>query len=400
MNPSRAQVKSQALNLLDDPEGKVFLVHKGGPKYAVSAGSVSLGVATLTVGSHSMTLGQEVTVSQVTSTGNGTFNGSFPLTAVGGTTISYALTFGAPAWASGGIVETGSSKFDEAFQEAYDALFNAFLLAQCPRIKNIVIVTITPGTTSFSPSSNGITDFSSYEELRERLTGSADKFVPLEARDQLSQSDQGPALRQFVWRLDTFYFIGATTSRDVEITYESSGTAPTADATLIGVDGSKTMLAKYAAGVMGPTKGYDELANRWMADAVGPKYGMGQMGGELFRIVQPRVREMQHVQVALKPFSAGPRGVSRRVPYIMAQQPAGVGTAPAQFSTANGTITGTLDGVNAQFFLAYPVSTANIYRNGILMTIGTDCNFGANVVTFLAGQIPVVGDIITAEGWL
>jgi hypothetical protein len=34
------------------------------------------------------------------------------------------------------------------------------------------------------------------------------------------------------------------------------------------------------------------------------------------------------------------------------------------------------------------------------MTAGTDYNFGANVITFLAGQIPISGDTITVEGWV
>lgn len=75
-------------------------------------------------------------------------------------------------------------------------------------------------------------------------------------------------------------------------------------------------------------------------------------------------------------------------------------TIPVQFSTEGGTITGTLDGVNDTFHLPYPLTTANVYRNGLLMTNITDSIFAFNLVVFQAGQIPIAGDVITVEGWV
>lgn len=289
--------------------------------------------------------------------------------------------------------------FAQAFGEAYDALFTAFLVGQVPRIKNIAVVTVTSGTTSLTPATAGIADFADYVQLRERLTGSGNAFRALEPVEQLTQRVATDRLLEFVWRLDTFYFVGATTSRDLEITYESSGTAPTADGTSIGVDASLTFLSNYAAGVAGQRKGYDEIAQRCWSLAVGPKYDQGTMGGELFRLVQAKVRSEQKTQIAPRPYTTQRR--QRMAPFIMAQQPSGVGRgAPTQFSTATGTITGSANGSNPLFILAFPVATVNVYKNGILMTIGTDCTFGANLVTFLGGSIPGMGDVITVEGWV
>jgi hypothetical protein len=291
--------------------------------------------------------------------------------------------------------------FAAAFGEAYDAMFAAFLQGQVPRIKNIVVVQVAPLTVSLTPATAGITDFADYIQLRERLAGSTELFRVLESREQLTQRAQTDRLLEYVWREDTFYFVGATTMRDLEITYESSGTAPTDDSTLIGVDGSLTFLSNYAVGVAGQRKGYEDMAQRCWNLAVGPKYNEGIAGGELFRMVQARVRSEQKTQIAARPFTAFRRGLPGwRQPYIAAQQPQGIAMAPAQFSTASGTITGTMDGVNTLFYLSYPVATANVYRNGMLMTAGTDYNFGANVITFLAGQIPISGDTITVEGWV
>lgn len=74
--------------------------------------------------------------------------------------------------------------------------------------------------------------------------------------------------------------------------------------------------------------------------------------------------------------------------------------APAQFSTNTGTITGTIDGVNATFFLSFPITTAQVYRSGVLMTQPTDVVFGANQLVFQPGQIPQPTDVITVEGWI
>lgn len=291
--------------------------------------------------------------------------------------------------------------FTEAFTEAYDALFNAFLNAQCPRIKIITTYTLPANTTSLTPATAGITDMADPDELKERLSGSSEKYIPLDWVDDLPQRDPTDRLCEFDWRFDTFYFVGATTARDLQITYESSGAAPSDDNASINVDGCETFLAKAAAAACGWRKGYNELADKYKLEAYGPKYDLGMIGGELFRIIQPRVRSMQHVQLVHKPYSAAQRiNTRRRVPYVQAQQPAGASLAPVQFSTATGTITGTIDGVNATFYLSYPVSAAVIYRNGIRMTQPLDVTFGANQMVFAAGQIPQIGDVLTAEGYL
>jgi hypothetical protein len=134
---------------------------------------------------------------------------------------------------------------------------------------------------------------------------------------------------------------------------------------------------------------------------VGSRYDEGVYGGALFRLCQPMVRARQRVQVAPRAYSITRRLTAHRAaPYIAAQQPAGVGTAPVQFSTATGTITGTLDGVNTTFYLSYPVSTARVFLNGAAMTATIDYTHSVNVITFLAGQIPQASDTITVEGYL
>lgn len=301
------------------------------------------------------------------------------------------------------------STFQQAFAEAYDALYQAFLNYECPRITNILQgIAIPPYTKSITPAQMGISDFGQYEYLSERWFGSQDRFIDLTPRDRLDQLAPSDRLREFVWRNDTFYFVGATALIELQIEYETSGEAPTADSTVICVDGCLSFLANYAAGKAGPWKGRDEIADRCWQYAVGPKYDQGTIGGELFRIIQPRVRQRQKVQMAHKPYTAGRRLQTRfQVPYVAAQQGTtggGATNVPIQYSTAPSiaNIVGAVNGANAIFTLLTSgvVLQLSVYRNGVFQTAGTDYIALNNQITFMGLSIPQSGDIISAEAFL
>jgi hypothetical protein len=112
------------------------------------------------------------------------------------------------------------------------------------------------------------------------------------------------------------------------------------------------------------------------------------------------VRSRQRVPCAPKPYSVVRRRWQKRQPYIAANQPAGGGSKPAIFSLFDNTITGTLDGVNAQFFLTFPVSRVIVHLNGVTLTPGQHYIQGANMVTFVAPYIPQPGADLMVEGWL
>lgn len=67
--------------------------------YVDTAGSWTNGVATLTVGAHSIVAGDTIVVSGVNPSG---FNGTFLVSAITGTTFSYALQSNPGSWISGG----------------------------------------------------------------------------------------------------------------------------------------------------------------------------------------------------------------------------------------------------------------------------------------------------------
>lgn len=75
---------------------------------------------------------------------------------------------------------------------------------------------------------------------------------------------------------------------------------------------------------------------------------------------------------------------------------------PQQFSSQGGTIAGLIDGTNTVFSIGPQVRRAQVWKNGLLMTLNVDCAVGvpSRYVTFLAGHIPQPGDKLLIYGWI
>lgn len=305
--------------------------------------------------------------------------------------------------------QTPTSPFNEsvfapAFNEAYQVLYSAMFQAQIPRIELMINWPLPPMTTEIAPEDMGITDFAGPIFLRERIYGSNDKYTDLTEVDVLTQRAPTYKLIEANWRNNKWYFIGATSMIDLQVKYETSGTAPTDDNARILVDNCGPFLWNYCIGVMGPRKGRDETAARCMSMAVGPKYALGSMGGQLFQLIQPLVRQRQQVQIAPKPYTINRRyGIYRQVPFVAAQQGTtggGSQNVPVQYSSAAGSIIGMIDGINSVFWIAVGVtSIVGLYVNGLFQTAGQDYTFIGNQITFLPGHYPQPGDRITADAF-
>lgn len=296
------------------------------------------------------------------------------------------------------------SLFQNAFSEAYDVLFNAFLNQQVSAVENVIqgiIVPPSPIAFSLTPAQMGITDFADWEWIRERAAGSSDIFLDIWDEDNLTQRAPTDRLLETVWQNNAFQFVGCTTVRELQLKYVASGEAPTADSTQIGIDSSLMFLSNYSAGTVGGNKGYEAMATKCMNFAVGPKFALGSIGGELFRLIQPLVRARQKVQIASRPFTSRRRALFGRgaIPYIAAQITSGTFPgATVEFSTQAGTITGVIDGVNATFWLQVPVQSFDLYWNGLKQTENVNYTALNNQFTFLANSIPQPGDGLTAVG--
>lgn len=298
------------------------------------------------------------------------------------------------------------SIFQAAFAEAYDIIFSAFLNEQVSRVEQVVqniIVPPSPVPFSLSPAQMGIADFADWEWISERTAGSNDQFLDLVDEDRLWQRAPTDRLLETVWQNNAFQFVGCTTARELQLKYVSSGEAPTSDDTTIGIDNSLTFLSNYAAGASAQKKGYDEIGARCKSLAVGPKFDLGTIGGELFRLVQPLVRSRQNVQTAHKPYTTQRRlAIRRGIPYVAVQQGTtggGAQNVPVQFTSANGTIVGVIDGINAVFWLSVGIQSFSLYKNGLLQTMNADYTALNNQITFVPASVPQAGDLLTAEGY-
>lgn len=298
----------------------------------------------------------------------------------------------------GNVAPFTDAVLQEALAEGYDILFAAFLEHQLPRIQNSTLYVLPANTTSLTPATASITDFGELIALEERLNGSTEKYTQLwEYGVNLPQIDAADQLRYFIWRLDTFYFLGATTARQLRLTYYASGTAPTTGT--LGVDGSLVYFGNITAAIAGRRKGHDEWKDLWKR-AVGENYEKGYLGGDLWRLIQPMDRSTQRVRIQPRAFSLS-RGVYRRPPavHVAAQ---GGSMAPTRISIALGNMTGTVDGVNATFTstLGPVLRHVQLFLNGIGLNFNVGFTFSGSSITFLTGYIPQAGDDFYADVWI
>lgn len=287
-----------------------------------------------------------------------------------------------------------------AISESYDIIWGEFLKAEAPRISNISLYTLPANATVLTPATAGIADFGELIELEERPNGSTDNFAHVWDVDKLPQRTASDALREVVWRLDSFYFVGATTTRELRINYYASGLCPTTGS--IGIDGTLVFFGNCAAALAGKRKGYEEWQELWNR-AVGDKYTNGIVGGELYNIMLPIVRSNQRTPLQTQPFtmSRPPRrrwsGFSIAAPVM----PAG-GTVPIDLTSTAGTVVGTIDGVNASFTIPFVATSVEVMVNGLVMAPVLAYNFasGGSQIVFTAGYEPPPGAVIHVQAYV
>lgn len=63
------------------------------------------------------------------------------------------------------------------------------------------------------------------------------------------------------------------------------------------------------------------------------------------------------------------------------------------------TIFGALDGINKLFTFGVPFRRIQLWRNGVLQTIGLDYTSGPTAIVFMPLSIPIPGDFLLINGW-
>lgn len=272
---------------------------------------------------------------------------------------------------------------NSAFPIAFRRVKSEMLKRQIPRSKIVATHTFAAGLTSLTPEDAGISNFGELIRMEERLSGSIDKWTQLDDVDDLSDREQDNKLGQFAWYGDTWNFVGATSSRELRITYFESGAAPTSGS--VGIDDSLNALAYLTAVIMAPWKGYNERAMELKPEAE----------SELKDLLMPMVRSLQRSKIQAPAYSIE-RLIAKNVavPYIAAPPMSG-DAVPQRL-----TFIGTQDGLNATFTLSQLPQLLDLRMNGNALMPDVAYTRDGVVVTMLPGYIPVSTDLFEALAWV
>lgn len=128
------------------------------------------------------------------------------------------------------------------------------------------------------------------------LSKSSDKFTEVVPIEQLSDRDISQRLGSYTWESNIFKFRGATTRRQIHVTYIASGTPPTNVNTVIGLDNCITFLSTAIAAFAAESNEWTKMAERLVVKAYGPKGEGDASGGYLRGFINAQVLNMQRQQ--------------------------------------------------------------------------------------------------------
>lgn len=186
-----------------------------------------------------------------------------------------------------GSERVDSTKLQDPFELAYMRVMAEFAQDEVPANMQVAYYVLPANTTSLTPTTAGLSDFGTPSMVRERIFGSGQYFTMMTPTDVLSQRPSSAQLMEYEWRGGAFRFVGSPVSVELELRYESSGSAaPTTGS--VGVDGSLLPLSLLTAAYAGPPYGYDlAVCDRWEKK--------GEMA--LMQMMVPLVRERPPMQI-------------------------------------------------------------------------------------------------------
>lgn len=103
--------------------------------------------------------------------------------------------------------------------------------------------------------------------MSERATGTTDLFVPMIERDRKPDEIVGSTLRYWWWEEETIRFLGATTTRDIQLYYLKGLTVPAAGGASIGLLLGETYIGPRTAALAGASIGNNTVLDTWTPDA-------------------------------------------------------------------------------------------------------------------------------------
>lgn len=140
------------------------------------------------------------------------------------------------------------------------------------------------------------------------LSWSGERFGnPIEARDEEGDEALTDRIPYCVWESNVLKFRGATTDRQLWISYWASGNPPTSTSATIGLDDCVTLLGCLTAYYLAQAKNWPQMADGFLVEAFGPKREADGSGGLLREYLNTQVRSMQRTMRKRQLFQ-NPRG--------------------------------------------------------------------------------------------
>ena len=134
-------------------------------------------------------------------------------------------------------------------------------------------------------------------------TFGGDDFTEVHAVDDLDEDrNVGERLGEYTWEEGLIRFRGASTARQLRLTYIASGNPPTNTSLNLGIDNCLNFLGCRTAGLASQARGWYQMADRLNRLALGTAMDPYDPGGLLRQFIHIQVLEMQRTQRRRQPF--------------------------------------------------------------------------------------------------
>jgi hypothetical protein len=125
----------------------------------------------------------------------------------------------------------------------------------------------------------------------------------------------------------------------------------------------------------------------------GSSGGTGTTTGSQYATLPISISQVTNLSSSLSQINSSLATLTTTVNGLTTATPSGIGFVDGE------TPSGTMNGTNAAFTLSQspsPASSLELYRNGLVQTVGVDYTLSGKAITFLTADVPVSGDVLQA----
>ena len=125
----------------------------------------------------------------------------------------------------------------------------------------------------------------------------------------------------------------------------------------------------------------------------GTSGGAGSATGSQYATLPISISQVTNLSSSLSQINSSLATLTSAVNGLTTATPSGISFVDGE------TPSGTMNGTNAVFTLSQspsPASSLELYRNGLVQTVGIDYTLSGQAITFLTADVPVAGDVLQA----